>query len=105
MDESLGKFKISLGNMLLAITCITVGLGFTRLYPANPLGLIGPEIRNLPANGILNFAIVTAAGGAIGAIVSRFRRGISIGAIVGAVIAVLWTILRFFHLGMAANSV
>lgn len=54
---------------------------------------------------MLNFAIITASGGVIGAMLGQARRGLIIGAVVGGGVALLWLLVRSFLLMQAANSI
>ena len=98
-------FQISLASLMQATACVAVVLALLRLYPSNPLGLITPELDNLPLNALLNATIIAAAGGLAGAFGGRFWPGLALGAIIGVVLAGAWAVVHFFLLAMAAASV
>jgi hypothetical protein len=75
-----------------------------RLYPAKPSGLVD-ELYYLGIDGIINFAVIVALGGFVGALTGRFQSAIAISLPLAFVSALLWGIVRMVYLYLAAGSV
>jgi hypothetical protein len=102
------RFTFTLRNLLTAILWLAVVLGLWRLYPSTDGvldDLITFQMRRLPRETMLNFAIIAAFGGAIGAMLGQARRGLTTGAVIGGGVALVWLMVRMFVLMQAANSV
>lgn len=107
MTDSL-RFTFTLRNLFAAILWLAVILALSRVYPSTQgelNELITFQLRRLPREAMLNFAIITASGGVIGAMLGQARRGLIIGAVVGGGVALLWLLVRSFLLMQAANSI
>jgi hypothetical protein len=96
VTEHLRPAQVSLANLLIVVACAAVFCGLSQVTPTN---LYGTGDASLTA--IVRGAMVTTAGGAIGACCNRSRRGLGIGAIAGLFFVVLSMIADslLWHIG------